>query len=502
MATVLKLGIVVLVLFTASNAVQRSLYATANPWQTTRGPDDPPAKTEKKLIGIYIRLEDGQFEFVTIGLGAWNDNSEVLDFLSDEAIHRQLELTAAQTEQLGILVKGTREAMKNVTQGVAFLGEQHPDVGRALAEETNKFRDELNAIFFPHQQTALEQLLLRLHVRKFGWVREILTGELGNKLDLTPEQRSAFSKAAGEIALRIRPEVDQARREYGQKFIALLSPQQQATFAPLGEDFLERRLPPLEAIARQLQNVEFIREQIQPFEELPYVGLTAGVTFTIGFDGRLAPFNPTLTPRQRDLISRLAPVTHFSEFHALLTQSWLRDELQISEAQQAEITAMFDGLNQMRSEAMEQYGDLSGDARRTATEQMHLATAQHARACLDRLSEILMPHQVLLLQRIAEMAELIRMGFPIALLYGQLGQRLEITARQKDRILELAEEIVQSIERRALEWEERIENELRSVFDVEQRAELDRLLGPKPKHVPANIDLMLEQLTNPFGRNG
>lgn len=468
--------------------------------ETLRGQDANTGRVHRPMPMVKIRLSDGQFEVQNFGVVAWNNQEEVLLLLTHNSIRAELELLPEQQTELDALVARTRQSMAELTKGVSF-GNPPPGLPEVLAQEAARFQSALEEIFLPHQRVAMRQLMTRLTIRRMGLLHELFQGDLGKQLGVPLERANDILREGREIADRFRPSVDELRREYFQRFMALLSERQRQEISPLGPEFMECRLPPLEAISWQLQNADELHRRSKEWPDLPYRGLSIPVLFKVDLDGQLVLFNPELSDEQ---LRRMA--ADGRHFHAdtilvsLKNESWLAKELQLSDGQLAIYDELLTQMKEAHDQMHTRMASLPDAEKALAARAMDEERNRVGDEVLAVLKRTLDPRQAQALEHIAEVAEVVRGGMRYALIYGQLGKRLAITPAQRDAIVRESEALANEIRQQAQTIENEVLDAVRQALGPEAREKLDDLMGPELKTIPGNIGLLLEQLTYPFGR--
>ncbi len=105
--------------------------------------------------------------------------------------------------------------------------------------------------------------------------------------------------------------------------------------------------------------------------------------------------------------------------------------------------------------------------------------------------EILLPHQRRILESFSMILEVQRCGHVSAFVHGDLGQKLGISDRQKQDLRRQAEESVELINSKTIQWEDEIFRKIKGAISSDSRNRLADVFGDLPSQGPANLSHML-----------
>ncbi len=160
----------------------------------------------------------------------------------------------------------------------------------------------------------------------------------------------------------------------------------------------------------------------------------------------------------------------------LLMSDEVREELEISEDQQADLRAMGDEMRDQMRSMFEGMRDLPEDERRarfaTIREDMQDLQAEAE----GRLQDVLLPHQVARLKEINLQQQVRRDGLSGAL-RGDLAEELGITDEQREQMVAKAQELQAEMQQKIAELRKDAQDELMSLLTAEQRSKIESMLG-------------------------
>jgi hypothetical protein len=162
-----------------------------------------------------------------------------------------------------------------------------------------------------------------------------------------------------------------------------------------------------------------------------------------------------------------------SEF--LLNDPAIQKELELLDAQRDQLAQVQQEFGtEMRAKLDEtmKAGDKNPEAMRDFIKDVNQRKKQ-------RISEILLPHQIDRLRQISLQSNVNSMGLSQALFSKTLMDELKIKPEQKEALQKKADELNKDFEKKVAELKSAMREELMDVLDPEQRDQLTKLLGDK-----------------------
>jgi hypothetical protein len=103
---------------------------------------------------------------------------------------------------------------------------------------------EVEDILLPHQKKRLDEIALRMKMRRWGTSGSLLNTELTKKLDITDAQKERIQRKAEEVQKELDEKIAKLREEARQDILAELSPDQRTKLKGLlGAEFDENQQP-------------------------------------------------------------------------------------------------------------------------------------------------------------------------------------------------------------------------------------------------------------------
>jgi hypothetical protein len=93
----------------------------------------------------------------------------------------------------------------------------------------------------------------------------------------------------------------------------------------------------------------------------------------------------------------------------------------------------------------------------------------------------------------SERVELLAGGIGFALCDGKMSDKLRVSTEQKEKIGKIEREFVENVAQQFDLFEQKIFDCLLEVLDAEEKRAFNAAIGPPPKHMGGNIELMLFQ---------
>jgi Spy/CpxP family protein refolding chaperone len=158
----------------------------------------------------------------------------------------------------------------------------------------------------------------------------------------------------------------------------------------------------------------------------------------------------------------------------------VQQELQLVDEQQEKVAEVVDETrNKMRDELRDlfsQMGDLSDEERQERFAEIRSKAESINAAMEKRLKKVLLPHQFDRLKQIDLQAR-IQQGGAAALTSGERGETLGLTAAQREKLEQRAEEVQQELQEQIRQLRIEARAKILAVLAPEQRAKLESMMG-------------------------
>jgi uncharacterized protein YjbJ (UPF0337 family) len=154
----------------------------------------------------------------------------------------------------------------------------------------------------------------------------------------------------------------------------------------------------------------------------------------------------------------------------------VRQELEISEDQFADLQAMGEELRDQMRSMFEDMRDLSPEERRDRFASMREDMQDIQSQAEERMSEILLPHQVARLREI-NLQQQVRFGGLQGALQGELAEELGITDEQREQMVAKAQELQAEMQQKIEQLRKDAQKELMGLLTPDQRSKVEAMLG-------------------------
>lgn len=163
-----------------------------------------------------------------------------MEILFQDSVRNEIELVDEQEQQLRELFGSMREGMQSVFEEIRDLPreERREAMMARMQEQQDKLREQMNEILLPHQVERLEQLMLQRRFQGGNAADALASSDIREKLGLSDEQIALMRETAEEAAQELREKIQRANEEAREKVLAILTPEQRATWDQLmGDSF-------------------------------------------------------------------------------------------------------------------------------------------------------------------------------------------------------------------------------------------------------------------------
>lgn len=160
----------------------------------------------------------------------------------------------------------------------------------------------------------------------------------------------------------------------------------------------------------------------------------------------------------------------------LLRSDQVRQELEVSDDQLADLEAMGEELRDQMRSMFEGMRDLTPEERRERFQSMRDDMRDIQAQAEERVSEILLPHQVARLKEI-NLQQQVRRGGLSGALEGGLAEELGIGDDQREQLLTKAQELQRELQEKIEQLRNDAREELMDLLTPEQRSKLESMMG-------------------------
>ncbi len=172
--------------------------------------------------------------------GAPGGDSEI-DLLRSAEVQKELELVDDQISQIQQLSEESRDAIRQLFQGVDFRNlseDERAAMREKIQTAGNEAREKVKSVLLPHQQERLSQIHVQSQLRG-GAERALGSDEVREALEITDEQLENLREKSEEITKELNEKIAQLRDEARQQLLeAVLTKSQIAKFEKMiGETF-------------------------------------------------------------------------------------------------------------------------------------------------------------------------------------------------------------------------------------------------------------------------
>jgi hypothetical protein len=317
-------------------------------------------------------------------------------------------------------------------------------------------------------------------------------------------------KAVRKLVKELEPIYDKRaadlRDKTRQKIRDVLTKEQQKQLDDLSSSFLESRPPSLDLLIWQMRNIDRFEETIadQTIPELR--GLVMSTLYCVDYDGTIEEdkrlfsgttdnFKKKLSDREQKVKEDLASESFRTSLNLMFTDQSMSAELQFTDEQIQAADNVRRKLGSFESEWHETIFRI----RRAGEQDRSEVYAKFERLKADLIAEgirelenIMLPHQRKILETMSILLEVLKAGFPGALVSGQTGKTLSLTANQKKEIEQFCEKSLSEIESQTRSWEEEIFVRLNDSLGNRRKQNLEFLFKCPISQGTVNVLLLLK----------
>lgn len=439
----------------------------------------PESDLGKTYITEYYWDRDGTLQTSEF----WTEVYQLLprdEYLQMPEVQRELELTDGQLADIKQLQQETRIANtkleRTFTVGQEELLRQEK---QALVKEAG---EKLNAIFIPEQVERFVEIAERLEMRQKGVLKYLKENADDWKLQVSEQQWKELESEITAFAASEFPKLNDFCKETFQVLYDPLNAKQRERLEqelgrqPDVEVFAELRLAQLR-YTLQIQD-SYSEQDKKQAKQLDY--FANAPTFVSNPNGRIEV-------KQRSQNPNMFWLSEHGNFIANATV----DTFPLPEDDLAMLKQRYEKFRQDRFSAQADWQTRMQDAPLDQRREWHAMQAKAMDDLLDswvadffrKLSPV---GRQVFLDYYHQRSQL-NYGIVATLVFGPLGERLELSEKQKDQILGQIDGVIESIDQECQRVEDRL---FRTVYDVlgKKNARLiKQRLGERPKHVHPNL---------------
>lgn len=168
-----------------------------------------------------------------------------LELLQRPDVQAELELLDDQKHEARKLAEDLNSRRRELF-GQFRGGNQNEDDREALRERVREAFQKLNqdteeslSFLLPHQRTRLSQLEVQFRMRGGGALGALSSRQVAENLKVSDEQREKLRERGRELGQELRKKMAELQREFQDKLLAELEPEQRAKFQELVGDPFE-----------------------------------------------------------------------------------------------------------------------------------------------------------------------------------------------------------------------------------------------------------------------
>ena len=455
-------------------------------------PDVPPDWQQKMLrteviilVGVVGEFRVGRPERIS-----WDVEFPELLLLKTEFGREALDIVDDQVSDMKSIVDDFEEARRRARMEFRKGGPRENIylVWRKLSGERDACRERLADILLPPQEERLKQILMRWKIRRLG-LRHLLVGPWSKELGLSRAEVVAVMQESEKQAERLREKTKNEHRRVIDAILAELRPATKKRLAKEMEGFVYGAQPCIDLLLYQLAYRQDKEHRALPKE--PWAGIRLRASFRIAVDGTWEPrpsFRPLgdLGPALRDLLHqpRAAEAIGLSgaqkDAFALIEQEYQRKKraagMRLQNLPQArteeELAEVQKAVERIRAEHEAIYADL-------------------AKMILNMLSDA----QRAKLERLSRQSLVLRRGYIAALVDGDMGTAVGITAEEKRRLLKIGKRLHGELVDFSAACEKEAYDAVLGRLALEHRSKVLKWIGEPVGSAPAPVTVLIEDLS-------
>ena len=349
------------------------------------------------------------------------------------------------------------------------------------------------------QREQILDIRIRCRIRSMGIAEFFSQPQLG----LSKEELEAVRELVTELEPLYIDRITELRDDTLRKLRDVLTKEQQEQFDEWSSGFLESRTPPIDLLAWQIRNLDRFEETIADQMYPEFRGFFVSAPYFVDYDGILE--EETFLSQPDDLKAKLSDsqlkrreayvkLSFFRWLHSTITNEATSVEIQSTDEQidfANRIKRKYNHFERDWRETVHQIASANEFGSDVYAEYERLKAELVAEGTRD-LENLLLPHQRRFLETLSLLFEVFRGGFPSAMIYGQTGQTLRLTGKQKKEIEEICKNSVSEIESQTRNWEKEIFSKLKDSFSARRQEQLEFLFKYPVSHGWVNIHLLLK----------
>ncbi len=477
-----------------------------------RAQQDSQDFVSQKFTHFTLSVDDCKLVQHQFLLKVPNDSFAKLRFLENEVIQRELEIVPNQSKDLKRLLDEIRRESEKM-QEVSFntlvsRGDIESDLPEeaspSLAKINKSIDDIFQSVLLEHQRKRLAELNLRFLVREQGLLFAIRNSDLSKSLKLSDSQRQQIAINGRELAKELLSSSERLKESAFEKLLSILDSDQRKKLDEIVNEFGGIKIPPLDVLALQIEELEWIDDLFESAPKVDFVGCFVQPYFEIDVDGsfRLVDTPGNLSTNSRSTKeSELVSQREWTTFMATvsgITDSRLVEYLSLSPANletltqyQADLSAQTTKLRTPPQEAFE-------DPRlmKSWLEEHVSIRSKFIRENAFIFNTMFDSSQKTKLKNLAANNELIRFGFVYLITQGALGKLLNVSNEQKTESRRVGFDVLAMISKESLKLESAAISRLKDRLNSSQKEVLDDAIGEDLEHSRPNIELFAMQLLN------
>ena len=416
-----------------------------------------------------------------------------IDFLDSELARKEVELSDGQVEKLKNVLDKVLKEREQWTIQIQNLSELTEEKRSQLENWARQVDDEIDRVILPHQKERLSQVAMRYWARQSG-IRNFLTWRSSALPVKLHEGEKGTIKSLGlKLGSEVKEKVENLRRGAIEKLSDILSRKQL--------ERLEKRLGNLRYQPNTDFEVLFFQLFIASNKE-EYDRYVNGDDYSVIESVSQLKFGPEgmleVVPESDE--SKL--VQAFES--AMLIRRIANDAEQFGHAEFSE--NQIDQLERLSREASIKSNEINArfrelklgldsiDEKEKLDNQRRREQTKVWRSTAQEMKSRILPHQIEAINELSLRSEYLQTGMACSLIYGRLGEVLEIDDGQKER-KETCEELMSELTDVSVKIEDQILQRLiGSLKDKSKVEKLKQAFGESLRHSPANLGHVADDL--------
>jgi len=206
---------------------------------TTETAGDPNSSSRQTQIMSFDASDMGGGAFFLADAGHMMLGSDPLSMLNNPSVQKDLALVEDQLAQIRSINEEFSEKIKSAIhsdEGGLKIKDPH-EMSQIIEDLRKSQQEQIDQVLLPHQQDRLQQVSLQMQLKNSG-TAQTLSGQLAEKLGITPEQKQRLQKRSEELQKQIDEKLKQLRADAKKQLLdELTSAQRKKLEELIGDEF-------------------------------------------------------------------------------------------------------------------------------------------------------------------------------------------------------------------------------------------------------------------------